>query len=120
MKKLFLIPMAFVLFSVSACAGETGETIAQQITYTIGNALSVAEQAGKQYASGDFGTPKADVLTNIEKYDNVAKTAMDKAITDAKAGNSLTGAEQVAATQAVELFVNYLKSQGVTVATSSN
>lgn len=119
MKKLFLVPMACILFAVSACAGTTGEKIAQQITYTIGNSLAVAEQAGKQYASGDFGTPKADILTNIAKYDNVAKTAMDKAIADAKAGNALSGAEQVAATQAVELFISYLQSNGITVKTSN-
>lgn len=119
MKKLFLIPVALLTLSVSACANTTGEKVAEQISYTIGNTLAVAEKAGQQYTNGDFGTPKADVLTNIAKYDNVAKTAMDKAISDSEAGNALSGAEQVAATQAVELFVNYLQSQGITVNTAN-
>lgn len=114
MKKL--IPL-FAVLSLAACGN--AETVTEQAVYTAGNTLAVAEQAGAQYAEGDFGTPKADVLEQIQKYDNVAKSAMDTVIADSKAGKALTSVEQTAATNAIELFVKYLASQGISVKSSN-
>lgn len=110
MKKL--IPL-FAILALTACGNQ--EKVTEQAIYTGGNALAVAETAASQYAQGNFGTPKVDVLEQIQKYDNVAKSAVDTVITDAKSGKALTSVEKVAATNAIDLFVNYLESQGITV-----
>lgn len=110
MKKI--LPL-FAILALAACGNS--EKVTEQAVYTIGNTLAVAEQGATEYAEGKFGTPKADVLEQIQKYDNVAKSAADTVIADSKAGNALTSVEKTAATNAIELFVKYLASQGVTV-----
>lgn len=114
--KIALIPFAALSFlGLAACS----EKIAEQAVYTGGNTLAVADQAAAQYASGEFGTPKKDVLENIAKYEASAYTAVDKVVADAKAGNALSSAEQEAATTAITAFTTYLSSQGISVKTSN-
>ena len=115
MKKILLPMMALSFIGLTACS----EKIAEQAVYTGGNTLAVAEQAAAQYAAGDFGTPKKDVLENIEKYDNAANDAVSKVVTDAKAGNALTSTEQEAASTAITAFTTYLASQGISVKSSN-
>lgn len=116
MKKL--LPFALIL-SLAACSNTTAEKITEQAVYTITNSYAVAETAAKQYAEGQFGTPKAEILTQIQKYDNIAYSATETVVADSKAGKALTSVEQTAATDAIEVFVKYLASQGISVKSSS-
>lgn len=114
--KTVLLP--FVALSFLGCAA-CSEKIAEQAVYTGGNTLAVADQAAAQYANGEFGTPKKEVLENIAKYEEAAYTAVNQVVTDAKAGNALTSAEQEAASTAITAFTTYLSSQGISVKASN-
>lgn len=115
MKKILIMSLLCFPLLLANCS----EKVTEQTTYTLGNAFSVAEQAADQYTKGSFGTPKADVLEEIEKYDNAAYKAIEKVTTAAAAGNSVTTTDEVAATTAIEALITYLESQGVTVNTDS-
>lgn len=108
-----LFGMASLIMPLTACS----EKEAEQATITSEASLGVLETAAYQYEQGDFGTPDASAVAEMKALDQQAYTAIVKIRTAAQNGDTITTAEQVAATTAVAAFQAYLVQKNIVTST---
>ena len=99
---------ALFCVSLTCSVGACSDIQAQKVAISSESLLAVCEKAALQYINGDFGTPNAEVVAEIHVYDNIAYADMLKIRAAAQKGQTISAAENIAATTAIAEFQTFL------------